>query len=133
MWPKIGEKIIIDKNMVAKKNLIKIWWQKKKIIDKIWHRNKWMSALSFTFKTYLSRFHSFLTTSVVQWLSSSSRVPVDLGSGQIKDYKIGICCFFSKHSTLRSKNKDWLALNQINVSELSDMSLHRLLFQRVTQ
>ena len=30
-------------------------------------------------------------------------------SGQIKDYKIGICCFPSKHAALRRKNKDWLA------------------------
>ena len=34
--------------------------------------------------------------------------------GRVKpDYKIGICCF--------SANKDWLAQNQNNVSEWSDM------------
>jgi hypothetical protein len=38
-------------------------------------------------------------------------------SGQTKDYKIGICCFFTKHATLRRKSKDWLASNQDNVSE----------------
>jgi hypothetical protein len=38
-------------------------------------------------------------------------------SGQTKDYKIGICCFFAKHTALRRKNKDWLAQNQDNVSE----------------
>ena len=38
-------------------------------------------------------------------------------SGQTKDYKIGICCFFTKHATLRRKSKDWLARNQNNVSE----------------
>ena len=38
-------------------------------------------------------------------------------SGQSKDYKIGICCFFVKHAALRRKNKDWLARNQDNVSE----------------
>jgi hypothetical protein len=37
-------------------------------------------------------------------------------SGQIKDYKIGICCFSTKHALLRSKSRDWLALNQDNVS-----------------
>jgi hypothetical protein len=42
--------------------------------------------------------------------------------GQTKDYKIGICCFSAKHAALRRKNKDWLARNQNNVSELSDMS-----------
>ena len=29
-------------------------------------------------------------------------------SGQTVDYKIGICCFSSKHVTLRRKSKDWL-------------------------
>ena len=33
------------------------------------------------------------------------------------DYKIGICCFSAKNAALRSKNKDWLARNQNNVSE----------------
>jgi outer membrane protease len=50
-------------------------------------------------------------------------------SGQTKYYKIGICCFSSKHAALRSKSKDWLARNQNNVSEWSDMSTHGLLFQ----
>ena len=50
-------------------------------------------------------------------------------SGQTKVYKIGICCFFAKHAALRSKSKDWLVRNQNNVSEWSDMSIHRLLFQ----
>jgi hypothetical protein len=50
-------------------------------------------------------------------------------SGQTKDYKIGICCFSAKHATLRRKSKDWLARNQNNVSEWSDMSTGGLLFQ----
>ena len=50
-------------------------------------------------------------------------------SGQSKDYKIGICCFFAKHAALRRKNKDWLARNQDNVSEWGNMSIHGLLFQ----
>jgi hypothetical protein len=37
--------------------------------------------------------------------------------GQAKDYKIGICCFSTKHTALRRKSKDWLAWNQDNVSE----------------
>ena len=48
--------------------------------------------------------------------------------GQEKDYKIGICCFSGKHAALRRKNKDWLAWNQDNVSEWSDMSIRGLLF-----
>jgi len=50
-------------------------------------------------------------------------------SGQTKDFKIGICCFAAKHAALRRKSKDWLARNQNNESEWSDMSTHRLLFQ----
>ena len=50
-------------------------------------------------------------------------------SGQTKDYKICICSSFSRHTAFRSKSKDWLAQNQDDVSEWSDMSIHRLLFQ----
>ena len=46
---------------------------------------------------------------------------------QTKDYKI--CCFSAKHAALRRKSKDWLARNQTNVSEWSDMLTHGLLFQ----
>jgi hypothetical protein len=46
--------------------------------------------------------------------------------GQIKDYKIGICCFFAKHAALRRQCKDWLARNQNNVCEWSDMSIFGL-------
>ena len=35
-------------------------------------------------------------------------------SGQIKDYKIGICCISTKHAVLiRSQSKYWLARNQV--------------------
>ena len=49
-----------------------------------------------------------------------------VGSSQ----RIGICCFSDKQVALRSKSKDWLARNQDNVSEWSDMhmSTHGLLF-----
>ena len=50
---------------------------------------------------------------------------------QSKDYKIGICCFSAKDAALRKKSKDWLAWKQDNLSEWSDMSTHRLLFQCV--
>ena len=42
---------------------------------------------------------------------------------QTKDYKIGICCFSTKNVALRSKSKDWLARNQNNMSEWSNMSV----------
>ena len=44
------------------------------------------------------------------------------GSRQTKDCEIGICCFSAKEAALRRKSKDWLAQNQNNVSEWSDMS-----------
>ena len=48
--------------------------------------------------------------------------------GQIKDYEIGIYCYSVKHVALRSKNKDYLARNQNNVSERIDMSARELFF-----
>ena len=39
----------------------------------------------------------------------------ELRSDQTKDYKIGMCCFSTKHTTLRRKSKDWLTWNQDNV------------------
>jgi hypothetical protein len=50
-------------------------------------------------------------------------------SGQTKNYKIGICCFFANHAALRRKNKDWLARNQDDVSKWGDMFICILLFQ----
>ena len=50
-------------------------------------------------------------------------------SGLHKDYAIGICCFSAKHVELRRKGKDWLARNQNNVSEWSDLFTRELLFQ----
>jgi hypothetical protein len=50
-------------------------------------------------------------------------------SDQTKNYKISICFFSAKHTTLRSKSKDWLAPNQDNASEWGDMSNSGLLFQ----
>jgi hypothetical protein len=50
-------------------------------------------------------------------------------SGQIKDYTISIFWFSAKYAALRRKNRDWLARNQVNMSEWSDMSTRRLLFQ----
>ena len=67
---------------------------------------------------------------MVSMLTSSA---VDRGfepwSGQTEDWKIGMCCFSAKHTALSSKSKDWLARNQDNVSEWSDMSTCDLLFQ----
>ena len=65
---------------------------------------------------------SVLASSVVdRWFESRS--------GQTKDYNIGMCCFYAKHAALSRKDKDWLTRNQNNVSEWSDISIRRLLFQ----
>ena len=53
----------------------------------------------------------------------------ELQWGQTKDYKIGSWCFSAKHAALRSTSKDWVVQNQNIVSEWSDMSTRRLLFQ----
>ena len=50
-------------------------------------------------------------------------------SGKTKDYKIGICSFSAEHAVLRKKRKDWLARNQINMSEWGNMAIRGLLFQ----
>ena len=67
---------------------------------------------------------------MVRMLASSA---VDLHfeprSGQTKDYEMGICCFCAKHAALRRKSKDWLVLNQYNVSEWSNLSTCGLLLQ----
>ena len=74
---------------------------------------------------------SHLQTASVHVLASRVREDLEFHprSGQTKDYKIGICCFSAKHTSLRSKRKDWLARNQNNVFEWSDMSTRGLLFQ----
>ena len=50
-------------------------------------------------------------------------------SGQTKDYTFGMCCFSARHAALRRKSKDCLARNRNNVSEWSNISTRRLLFQ----
>jgi hypothetical protein len=64
---------------------------------------------------------SMLTSSVVD-RGFESRL------GQTNDYQIGICCS-AKYTAFRRKSKDWLAQNQDNVSEWSNMSTSRPLFQ----
>jgi hypothetical protein len=61
--------------------------------------------------------------------SSAKDSGFETRSGQAKDYKIGICCFFARHTALGSRITDWFDQNQNNVSEWSDFSTHRLLIQ----
>ena len=67
---------------------------------------------------------------MVSVLASSA---VDRGfefrSGQIKDYKIVICCLSTKQAAFRRKSNDWLARNQDNVSKWGDIYIRGLLFQ----
>ena len=62
---------------------------------------------------------------MVSMLASSA---VDCGfesqSDQTEIFKIDICCFSAMLAALRRKSKDWLARNQANVSEWSDMSTY---------
>ena len=71
-------------------------------------------------------------------VSITTQSAVDCGcrfycwSGQTKAYKIGIWCFSTKHTTLRSKNKVWLVQNRDFVCVLNNMSTWGLLFQWVS-
>ena len=83
-------------------------------------------AFAFTNKDKYNRIGGIM----VSMLASSG---VDCGfeprSSQTKDYKTGICYFYTKHAALRRKSKECLAQNQDNVSTWGDMSIRRLLFQ----
>ena len=89
-----------------------------------------LHVYSFAIKVQILIFKNRIGGVMVSVLALSA---VDRGFepwvGKTKDYKIGICCFSAKHAALRSMSKDWLARNQNNVSEWSDMSIRRLLFQ----
>jgi hypothetical protein len=65
--------------------------------------------------------------------SMFASIVVDRGfepqSGQPKDYEISICCFSTKHISLKRKSKDWLARNHDKVLECDDIFIRGLLFQ----
>ena len=72
----------------------------------------------------------FIGGVMVSVLASSA---VDRGfkprSCQMKDCKIGICCFSAMHAALRRKSKDWLARNQNNVSESTSLCSFSLMLR----
>ena len=127
--------------------LISVYWELLYFLDYITPNNKKMFTQQFIFRVHvvknfkkqwckINSMHKVVKgrssqKEQHQWCNGWSAV--DRGfeptSGQAKDYNIGICYFSSKHAVLRSKNKDCLARNQNNVSEWSDMSTGRLLFQ----
>jgi hypothetical protein len=55
----------------------------------------------------------------------------DPWSGQTKVYTVCIYGFSAKPAALKSKSKDWLAVNQENVSERSDMSIASCCFSEL--
>ena len=57
----------------------------------------------------------------------------ELLSCQIKEYKLGVCCFSAKNAALGRKSKDWMALNQNNVSEWRDISTQSLLLAHLAK
>jgi hypothetical protein len=89
--------------------------------------------LEHDFNVYLDNSHSIVVT--LSWtlynricgvmVSVLALSAVDRGfalrSGQTKDYKIGICCFSTKHAALRRKSKDWLTRNRDNVSKCGEL------------
>jgi hypothetical protein len=82
----------------------------------------WQSVLLVEEMDYLEKTGTVLASSAVE-RGFEPRL------SQTKDYIISICCFSAKHTALRCRSKDWLARNRENVSEWSDMSTRRLLFQ----
>jgi hypothetical protein len=60
---------------------------------------------------YVSRINHVSGVMVSMLAQSAVDRGFESWSGQTKDYKIGICCFFAKHTALRRKSKDWLARN----------------------
>jgi hypothetical protein len=70
-----------------------------------------------------------MVTSVGALASSVVDLGFETRLGRTKNYKIGTYYFSTEHVALRSKCKDWLAMNQDNVPEWNDMSARVLLFQ----
>ena len=94
-------------------------------------RNRYLFPKYRVAHIWAERFRYGYTPSVVMvsvHASSPKFCRFELQSGHTKDYEIGICCFTAKYAALRGRSKDWLARNQNNVSEWSDMSVHGLLF-----
>ena len=67
---------------------------------------------------------------MVDMLSSSAvDCEFDSLSGKTKDYEIGNWSFSDKNAALRSKRKNRMVCNHVNVSKWSDISIRGLLFQ----
>ena len=91
-----------------------------------WYGIHSSNSIIFTFVASQTRSNRIGGVMVLVLSSSTVDRGFEPRSGKTKDYKIGICCFFAKHAVLRRTSKDWLARNQDNVSEWSDMSIRGL-------
>ena len=92
------------------------------------YTDKWHELVQVNLESKYLKIYNRIGGVMVSVLSSSAVYRGFVSrSGQTKDNTIGICCFSGKHTALRWKSKDWLARNQNNVSEWSDMSTHGLL------
>jgi hypothetical protein len=76
-----------------------------------------------------------ITIAPHRWCNASVLVSIavdrgfELRTDQTKDYKLGMCCFFERHTALKRNSKVWLARNKNSVYEWGDMSIRGLLFQ----
>ena len=92
------------------------------------YTDKWHELVQVNLESKYLKIYNRIGGVMVSVLSSSAVYRGFVSrSGQTKDNTIGICYFSGKHTALRWKSKDWLARNQNNVSEWSDMSTHGLL------
>ena len=91
------------------------------VFFKRWHNGAMFSIfISLVFQFFMNRISGVM----VRVLNSIEVDSVfEPRSCQSNDYKIGICCFSTKHAALRKKSKDWLSRNQDNVFECGDMSI----------
>ena len=53
---------------------------------------------------------SLVSGVIISMLASNVDRGFEHQPGQTKEYKIGICCFFEKHASLRNKGKDLAGL-----------------------
>ena len=81
-----------------------------------------MESIATVISLYNTYVFGTVTGVMVSMLTSSALGHgFESWSGQIKDYKIGICSFSTKHTALRRKSKNWLAQNQENVFEWNQL------------
>jgi hypothetical protein len=78
------------------------------------HKNHIHSYHIGSTKTIPIQIFIFLIPQYKLTVSSAIDRSFEPRSDQTKDYKIGICCFSTKHAALRRKSKVWLARNQAN-------------------